>query len=220
MTFETNKNLGGVGALLIFISVFIGAAPGVGGFTGLLTLVGAILVLAALKGFADYYREMGIFNNAMYALIAAIVGVVIVVIIFIFAFAGVLSALNLSVQNPQDWAQLGNQLASIDWQANMSVLLSFGGTVLLGVVVLFVFVLITAILLRKSLILTASRSGVGMFHTTGTLLLVGAILTIILIGVILIWIAMLLLAIAFFSMRPSQQQMPPPTAPTQAPTTV
>lgn len=219
MTFETNKNLGGVGALLIFVSAFISAVPGVGGYSGILTLVGAILVLAALKGFADYYKEMGIFNNALYSLITAILGVILVVVIFIFAFAGLLTALDVTIQNPQDLAQLGTVLANFDWQANMGVLLSFAGTIFLGLVVLFVFVLITAIFLRKSLNLTAARSGVGMFHTTGLLLLIGAILTIIIIGIFLIWISVLLLAIAFFSMRPSPQ-MPPSTAPTQPPTPV
>lgn len=217
MTFETNKNLGGAGALIIFVSFIIGAIPGVGGFTGILTLVGAILVLAALKGFADYYRERRIFNNALYALIVAIIGVVIVILIGIFALTGLLNALGLNIRNVQDWAQLAN----INWQTvDVNILLGFGAELLVGLVVLFIFVLITAILLRSSLNLTAHRSGVGMFHTTGIVLLVGAILTIIVIGVLLIWISMLLLAVAFFSMRPVQSVPPTTVTQTQAPTPV
>jgi uncharacterized membrane protein len=68
MELESSKNLGGVGALLIFIGPLLTALPGIGGYTGLLSLVGAILVLIAFKGFADYYRESGIFNNALYAI--------------------------------------------------------------------------------------------------------------------------------------------------------
>lgn len=29
-----------------------------------------VLVLIAMKGFADYYQESGIFNNALYGIIA------------------------------------------------------------------------------------------------------------------------------------------------------
>jgi uncharacterized membrane protein len=76
--------------------------------------------------------------------------------------------------------------------------------------VLFVFVIITAILLRKSLGLLSAKTGVGLFGTTGLLILIGAVLTIIAIGLLLIWIAMLILAIAFFSIKPQQAQ--PPTS--------
>ena len=57
MEIESSKNLGGVGALLIFIGPLLSVLPGIGGYTGLLSLVGAILVLIAFKGFADYYSE-------------------------------------------------------------------------------------------------------------------------------------------------------------------
>ena len=65
MTLESSKNLGGVGALLIFITLPLLFLPRVGGFALILPLIGTILLLVALKGFADYYREAGIFNNAL-----------------------------------------------------------------------------------------------------------------------------------------------------------
>jgi len=40
-----------------------------------------------------------------------------------------------------------------------------------------------------------------MFATTGLLILIGAILTIIGIGIILLWISWILLAVAFFEIR-------------------
>jgi uncharacterized membrane protein len=49
------------------------------------------------------------------------------------------------------------------------------------------------------------KTSISLFGTTGTVLLVGAVLTIIGVGIILIWVAMLLLAIAFFQIKP-----PPP----------
>jgi uncharacterized membrane protein len=50
MTFESSKTLGGIGALLMFIGVF----PYISYF-GIIELIGAILVLVALHGFARIY---------------------------------------------------------------------------------------------------------------------------------------------------------------------
>jgi uncharacterized membrane protein len=216
MKLESSKNLGGVGALLIFLGPLLNVAlPRVGAWPGLLSLVGMILVLIALKGFADHYREAGIFNNALYAIIAAIVGAVVFAAVLIIAFVGFFAGLGLNISNFQDWASL----SSIDWQglSNLDFIFSFIGVILLGVIVLFVFMVITVIFLRRSLSLMAAKTGVGLFGTTGLLLLIGAILTIFVVGILVVWIAILLLAIAFFSIRPQQA---PPTAstPTQPPT--
>jgi uncharacterized membrane protein len=215
MELESSKNLGGVGALLIFLGPLLSALPRVGAWTGLLSLIGMILVLIALKGFADHYREAGIFNNALYAIIAAIVGAVVFAAVLIIAFVGFFAGLGLNISNFQDWASL----SSIDWQglSNLDFIFSFIGVILLGVIVLFVFMVITVIFLRRSLSLMAAKTGVGLFGTTGLLLLIGAILTIFVVGILVVWIAILLLAIAFFSIRPQQA---PPTAstPTQPPT--
>jgi uncharacterized membrane protein len=171
---------------------------GVGGFAGIISLIGAILVLIALKGFADYYKEQGIFNNALYAIIAAIVGAVLFAVLVIVATVNFFNALGLNITNLQDWSSL----SSINWQSlNFDLVLRFAGTILLNAVVAFVFLIVTAVFLRKSLGLMANKTGVGMFGVTGLLLLIGAILTIIFIGLILVWIAILLLAIAFFSVR-------------------
>jgi uncharacterized membrane protein len=71
VTIETSRLLGGVGALLIFVGVF----PYIN-FLGIVDIIGVILVLFALYNFANYYRESGIFNYALYGVIAGIIGVV------------------------------------------------------------------------------------------------------------------------------------------------
>jgi uncharacterized membrane protein len=199
LTLETSKNLGGAGALLIFLGPILSALPaGIGGWAGILSLVGAILVLVALKGFADLYKEQGIFKNTLYAIIVAIVGVVLFVVLVISVTVDFFNALGLNITNLQDWSSL----SSINWQSlNMDLVFRFAGTLLLNAVVAFVFLIITAVFLKKSLVLMANKTGVGMFGTTGLMLLIGAILTIIFIGPILVWIAMLLLAVAFFSVK-------------------
>lgn len=199
MNFETSKNLGGVGAILIFVSVLLSYASV---FSGAVSLVGLILVLIALKGFADYYNEAGIFNNALYGVITVIVGGVVTIGVAFIALVDFLSELGLSFANVADWSA---ELTSIDWTTvGFNIIGNFIAYILLALVVLFVFVIITAILLRKSLGLLSAKSGVGLFGTTGLLMLIGAVLTIIAIGLVLIWIATLILAIAFFSMKPQQ----------------
>ncbi|MCJ7560755.1 DUF996 domain-containing protein [Candidatus Bathyarchaeota archaeon] len=204
MTLETSKNLGGVGAILMFIGVIPWIAP----YGWLLGLVGLILALIGFKGLADYYKEAGIFNNALYAVITTIVGAVAVVAI---AILGLTSFLTDIGKNISDWTNSA-ALSSINWaNIGFNVIGDFLVYIIVALLVAFVFLLITALLLRKSLGFLSSKTGVSMFGTTGLILLIGAVLTIIVIGVFLIWIAMLLLAVAFFSIRPQPAQ---PAAPT------
>jgi uncharacterized membrane protein len=196
MNLDTSKYLGGIGALLVFIGVlpiFTGS--------GALSLIGFILVLIAAKGLADYYKEGGIFNNALYGVIVAIVGAVVAVAVAFIALVTFFTNIGISLMNIQDWSAL----SAIDWQTvSSNVLGSFLGSVLLVVALVWIFAIIAAIFIRKALGLISAKSGVGMFGTAGILILVGAIIP--LLGLILIWIAMLLLAVAFFSVRPSPQQ--------------
>jgi len=217
MEIESSKNLGGVGALLIFIGPILSALPRVGAWTGLLSLIGAILVLIALKGFADYYREAGIFNNALYAIITAIVGAVATIGVVFVAFVDLFAELNIQIADFQDGSRLGEIFSEA---TNFDVILRFAGIIILALVILFIVLVITAFFLRRSLILMASKTGVGLFGTTGLMLLLGAVFTIIFgLGILLFWFSMLLLAIAFFSIRP--QQLPPAsTTSTQTPTQV
>jgi uncharacterized membrane protein len=207
MTLETSKNLGGVGAILLFIGVIPWIAP----YGWILGLVGLILALIGFKGLADYYKEAGIFNNALYAVITAIVGAVAVVAIAILGLTSFLTDIGINIS---DWTNSA-ALSSIDWaNIGFNVIGDFLVYIIVALLVAFVFLLITALLLRKSLGLLSSKTGVGMFGTTGLILLIGAVLTIIVIGVFLIWIAMLLLAVAFFSIRPQPAQPAQPAAPT------
>ena len=204
MNFETSKNLGGIGAILMFIG-FI--TPVASSFGLVLSLIGLILTLVGLKCLADYYNEAGIFNNFLYGTIAGVAGVVVAGLAFIFAIVTMLSDFlyTLFPTWDGDWASLSGltpDLSAIDPTA----ILPFFTAFLVILVILFFTAIIVAIFMRKSLNSLSAKTGVGLFGTTGLLLLIGAVLTIIAIGLILIWIAMLIMAIAFFSMRPQQAQ--------------
>src|SRR5512138_3065904 len=101
MKFETSKNTGGIGAILMFVGVI----PYISAY-GLLELVGAILVIVAMNGCTDYYKEAGIFNNTLYAIIMAIVGVVAFAAIAFVALIDFFNSLGvrLGVGTASDWA--------------------------------------------------------------------------------------------------------------------
>jgi uncharacterized membrane protein len=188
MSMEPGKSIAGVGALLLII----------GSFVPFLGIVGLILIMVGLKYLSDYYRDKNIFNNALYGIIFGIIGVaaaafLIIALIFGGSFLGI------------GYAPGGDITGN---------LFAFFGGILITLVVAFIFYILMALYLKKAFDSLADRAGIGMFRTAGMLLLIGAILTIILIGLILIFVAWILLTIAFFSMSSSPQSPPAQTAPT------
>jgi uncharacterized membrane protein len=210
MTLESSKNLGGVGAILLFIGVLPWIAP----YGWILSLIGLLLVMLGFKGLADYYQEAGVFNNALYAVILTIVGVVIFAILLFTAAVGFLSALGLSLANVADWSAVITEW-STGATPDLTLIWDFVAQILLAGVALWICLIIAAVFLRKSLGVVSAKSGVGLFGITGLLILIGAVIPVI--GLLLIWIGILLLAVAFFSVRPQQSQPAMSTAaPTQA----
>jgi uncharacterized membrane protein len=193
--------------------MFIGTVPWVGGPTiGGLGLIGFILLLIGMWGLGGYYKESGIFNNALYGTIAGIVGAAAAVGVFIAVIFSSLENLLYEIFPTWDgsWATLGQQNPTDVANIDFSNIGPFIAGVLGVLIIAFVVILLVAIFYRKSLNILKEKSGVGLFGTTGTLLLVGAVLTIIFIGIILVWIALLILAIAFFSMGSEPKQQAPP----------
>ena len=205
MILETSKNVGGIGAILMFIGVLPLFA-----YSGIISLIGLILVLVAAKGFADHYRESGIFNNALWAILIAIVGGITTVAVAIIALANFFGELGLNFTNAQDWSAL----SAIDWESmGLDLIMSFLGSIIIVLVLVWVFAILAAFFVRRSLGLLSARTGVSLFGTAGILILVGAVIPIL--GLLLIWVALLLLAIAFFSVRTTPTQPATPVA-TQA----
>lgn len=216
MNFDTSKNLSGIGALLIFVGIPI--SPFLTPFGGgLIALIGLILMLIGVKGLADYYKEAGIFNNILYGTIAGIVGVVVAIGVAIGILLTSLSSFLYKIYPGWngDWTTLSGMTPTTA-NITFSDVIPFLVAALAVFVILFVFTIIVAILYRRSFSLLRDKSGIGLFGATGIVLLIGAILTVILIGYLLIWIAILLLAIAFFELKPQPVQ-PMSTAQTAVP---
>jgi uncharacterized membrane protein len=206
MTLETSKALGGVGALLVVVG-FLGffGTP----YAGVLSLVGIIILLIGMKGMADHYNEVGIFDNALYGFIITIIGGVAFVAIAVITVLSALSTMGYA--NFTDWAMALRQNVT-DWNTFWSLVQPIVTGIVAAFLVLFVLIIVAAIFYRKSLNILAAKSGVKIFETAGLLLLIGAVLTIILVGFIIIWIAVILIAVGFFSIRTEAPQ-PPPTPP-------
>ena len=221
MTLESSKNLGGVGAILMLI----GFLPVLSSYTfGILGFVGLIMVLVALYGLAGIYKDRGIFNNSIYGVITGVVGVVIAVIVL---FVAVLNNITTFLEKiyPSwngSWSTISSLSGMTPNTTNIgpSDVLPFVEGVIAVLLVLWIFVIIWAFFARRSLKSLSTKSNVGLFSTAGLLLIIGAVLTIVLIGLLLMWIAILLMAIAFFQIKtqPEETQAPmsppPPSTPT------
>jgi uncharacterized membrane protein len=214
MTIESSKTYGGIGALLLFVGAigfFVQPLFLLG-----LGLVGTILMLVALHSLANYYKEKGIFNNGLYGFIALIAGTIVTYAGFEYLFFYTSYAKDFaSVLYPGfngDWSQLPN--LTVNQNFNPSDLVPFLGPILSILVIFWLFILVAAFFTWRSLKVVSSKSSVGLFSTAGLLLLVGAIIPVL--ALVLMWIAVLLITIAFFQIKPQPEQpvetmAPPPS---------
>lgn len=211
MNFESSKTLGGIGAILLFIGVF----PVINTY-GIIDLVGAILLLVGLHGLSNYFRERGIFSNALIAVIVLIVGAVIVGVLALTIFLANAVALVSQIYPGWDgnWASLQGMTPDPNAFNNMNIndwlpIISALAGIWVGA---WIIAIISTFFLRRSLVTVTNRSNIGLFGTAGLLMLIGAFLGIIAIGYLLIWIGFLILAIAFFQLKPVQPTATPPPA--------
>ena len=210
MTFESSKNLAGVGAILMFASIAL-APIGTLFVTGFVALVGLVLLLIGVRNLAQYYKEPGIFNNMLYGSIIGTVGTVASAVVAVIAFLALLP--NFLNKVYPGWNGDLTTLPNVTpdtTNLTLSDIAPFLETLIAIVFIIFIFILVATLFYRRSLSSLHQKSGIGLFGSTSTVLLVGAVLTIIVIGVVIVWIAILLTAIAFFQMRP-----PPESAPQQ-----
>ena len=203
MTFESSKNLSAVGALLIVIGAALGFAVS---FSGILSLIGIILLLIGLKGLANFYKEEGIFNNALYSIITAIVGCVVGVGVIAASAVSALADLGIDWANIEDWANVGTDVGTVFADFDLSAIATLLGALLVGLIILFVTLIISMYFLRKSMNQLSTKSGIGLFGTAGILVLIGAVIPVI--GLLIIWIGFILATVAFFQMKQEQTKAP------------
>ncbi len=175
---EEAKTLGGIGSILQLV-------PGV-------NIVGYILTLIAVKYISDDLQDRSIFDNMLYAIIAAIAGAVFGVVLIIAIFAW-----GFTTSYPHVGAAPYMVFPTFFW----------GFFAILGVV--WIAFVIASIFIRRAFDSIGTRLNISSFKTAGTLFFVGALLTIVLVGFIVLLVAIIFQIIAFFAIRESQQASAP-----------
>jgi uncharacterized membrane protein/ribosomal protein L40E len=166
----------------LFASVFTSATVVLLSIIG---LVGIILFLIAMKRLARYYNEPGIFKNVLYAFLLTILGGVSLYIVqfaFLSNVTGSMTSGSTTGVNAPLFAQLIFTLLAI-------------------FVIAFILAIISAVLYWRSFNKLAEKSGIEHFKTAGMLYLIGTVLSIVGIGVFLVWIAWILNVLAFNALK-------------------
>jgi uncharacterized membrane protein len=175
------KTLGGIGSILVLLT----AAPSIGWVLG---IAGFVMILVAVKYISDDLNEKGIFNNMISAVVSAVAGILVaslVVATTVFsAFANGYFTSNFTPSASVTTAQ---------W-------ITFGTAIGLGLFAAWIFFLVSAIFLRRSYNAIGTKLNANMFGTAGLLYLIGAATAIIGVGFLLLLVAEVLTAVAFFSL--------------------
>jgi len=144
------------------------------------SIVGCILTLIAVKYISDELHDGEIFQNMLYAVVTGIAGVAVGA--FLLVTGGIFSA----------------------FTGGISAL--FGALTFLALI--WIVLIISAVFIRRSFSEISRRLDIGAFRTAGTLYFVGAILTIVLVGFIILLLAYIFQIVGFFEIKemvPSSQ---------------
>jgi uncharacterized membrane protein len=240
MAVESNRMMGAIGASLIVVSsvssllflprlfdLYSTSASAVDPFAsvlGLAGLAGIVLFMVAMRGFASDYKEAGIFNNALYGLlasiaVAAVAGVLMVAVIFM-NFSSLIPTLN-----------------PVPGQIDLQSFLSY----IVPVLPFFsVTGVVQALFTKRAFNLLAVKSEVRLFRTAGLALVASSVLMVVLVcigvslffaasipatavlavpfaGTTISYLTWMLAAKAFFSIKePTSQPLPTSPAAGQA----
>jgi uncharacterized membrane protein len=182
------KTYGGIGSILPLVAFLIPS------FGWVLSIVGFILVLLAVKYISEAVHDNVIFTYVLYAVIAGILAVLVIGFVVAAALALALAGITAGVS--ADF--LGLVVGAIA-----------------GLAAVWVLAIVGAYFLRKAFGRIATSLNVGLFKTTGLLYLIGAATTIVLVGFIILFVALILQIVCFFSIPEQPAAGPAPPAPVQ-----
>lgn len=186
-SFEHSKTLAGVGAILLLF----GLVPYAG---WVLAIIGVVLLVIGVKELSSYYQDERVYQNTLAGVKFYVVAVV--------AAAAAIVAIMIGIASATDWK-------FTNFPTSFVPTVGFGigvAALLAGLVIAFVFYILAASHLKRVFDSLAQKSGEASFATAGTLLWLGAILTIVLVGLVLIFVAWIFATVGFFSMKSRQYQ--------------
>jgi uncharacterized membrane protein len=150
-------------------------------FIPFVSVIGYILIIVAVKDISDDLKDKSIFTNVVISAVTGIVGAVAgAFVIFLGVFA---SGFTFGVSG----------IAGV----------------IGGLLVTWIALIVSAVFLKRAYDSMGKELGVGTFRTAAILYLVGASLTIVLVGFLVLFIAEILQAVAFFSI-PDRPPVQPP----------
>jgi len=154
-----------------------------------ISVVGYILTLIAVKYVSDEVQDSSIFSDMLYAVITGIVGFIVGAgVLFFGAITSMFTA------------GIGAVTGVITFLA-----------------LAWIVLIVSAIFVRRAFDKMAAKLNVGTFRTAGMLYFVGALLTIVLVGFLIIFIAFIVQVVAFFSIQDTMVSQQAPLAQMVAP---
>jgi uncharacterized membrane protein len=184
VSLEYSKTLAGEGAILLLLSF----VPYAGWILG---IIGVILLLRGMKELSNYYQDEEIYKNTL-------TGVKFYIIALVAAGVAI-AAMAVGVGSATGFTFTSDFVPTVGFGVGLIAFFT-------GLIVAFVFYILATMHLRKTFNTLAQKSGEASFTTAGNLLWWGAILSIVLVGLVLILIAWIFATIGFFTMKPKQQQ--------------
>jgi uncharacterized membrane protein len=175
--FGNAKVLGGVGAIIMLIGGFI---------FPLLGIVGLIMVLLAVKAISEAAKDNTIYKNFVMFIVMQIIAIVALFAMIFIAFGG--------------FAFYAATAEITDYTAFTAGLGASLAICVVAFIVAYILYILAALYLKKSFEGITNYTKVDLFKTTGLVYFIGAILMIIGIGFFLIFIAEILMIVAFFSL--------------------
>ncbi len=153
----------------------------------LASIAGLILILISHYNFSKAFEKPPIFNKALLGLIISFFGQLIGGIIIGISVG--LAAFTLA------------EGAVTDYQEGLSII--FGsGFAIFGLIIVLAAAIIGAYFLFQSLKALAEDTGVGLFKTAGLLYFIGAITSIIIVGLLVMFVGWIIHVVAYFSIKP------------------
>ena len=182
INFESNKSYSGAGAILIGIGTVI---PAVG-------IIGVILLYIGLRELSYYYQDADMLKNTFYG----------------FSF-GILATILFTVMTltyiPALLFSIVSKFLSSPTEVFKEIISPFFFDLIIILFIMFALFLLESVFFKKTFNALSSTTGVKTFNTGGLFLLIGSVLIIFFIGFVILLITWLIIAKAFFSLKPSSE---------------
>lgn len=197
-----------IGSILGVLAGFTLFIPHVGAYGIGVGLAGFILVLLAVREVANATSRAEIFKYYLYALIINVVATVIIVASLLAFLASVFLIVGIKGEIPPP--------VSHPYMTDMSAVYGILAWIILLFITIIVCLILSTYYVKKSYYIIAEEVGVDMFRTTGLLYFLGAILSIVIVGLVILFIAKILEIIAWANLPEKpvrKEKIPPPPPP-------